>query len=111
MDTMVNFKTFYDIESKGPEYYGTREYFNKNGEWIMSAPFGYDFKCDGNYGYIHYWSNITGDSEYIYKVSLERYNDLYGEFMTEEEGEFNSMRAYEDWEYKDILDAVFREVP
>ena len=102
---------FDDIMSKGEGYYGPRELFDNDGEWIMSAPFGYDFKCDENYGYIRYWSNITGDTEYIYKVSLERYYDLYYEFITAEEGVFDSMRAYEEWEYKDLIDAVYNTVP
>lgn len=111
MDMIIDLKTFYDIESKGLEYYGTREHFNRNGEWVRSAPFGYDFKCDDKYGYIRYWSNVSGDTEYIYTVPLERYYDLYYEFMTEEEGKFESMKAYEEWEYKDLVDAVYRTVP
>lgn len=108
---MIDFKTFYDFESKGPKYYGRREYFNKYGDWIGSVPFGYDFKCDDNYGYIRYWSNVTGDTEYVFKVSLDRYLDLYYEFITEDEGEFETMKAYEEWEYKDLIDAVYKEVP
>ena len=102
---------FYDFESKGPEYYGTREYFNKYGDWIGYAPFGYDFKCDNNYGYIRYWSNVTGDTEYVFKVSLDRYLDLYYEYITEDEGEFETMKAYEEWVYKDLIDAVYQRVP
>ena len=102
---------FYAFMSNGPEYYGAREYFDNNGDWIGSAPFGYDFKCDDHCGYVRYWSNVSGDTEYLYTVSLDRYYDLFYSFMTEDEGEFETMKAYEEWEYKDLIDAIYKRVP
>ena len=44
-------------------------------------------------------------------VSLDRYFDLYYGFITEDEGEFETMKAYEEWEYKDLIDAIYKRVP
>ena len=84
--------TLYDIPRKGPSYLGPREYFNEYGAWMGSLPFGYDFICDANNdcGYIHYWTDITGDAEFedkeflfgrssylaIITVNSEQENDL-----------------------------------
>lgn len=111
-ETIVEFnqelEKFINLKSIGPYYCSPFKHFDKYGECIKTENFGYDMKCDDHYGYIYYWSSIKGDCEYIYKVSLNRYQDLYYNFITEEG--FECMKEYEAWEYKDLLGAVYREV-
>lgn len=99
---------FYNLQSTGLEYYGPREFFNNNGAWMGAAQSGYDFKHDDKYGYIRYWSDIKGDIEYIYQVSLTRYKELYYDFVYKDG--LHAMKEYEDWMYKDLLGAIYREV-
>ena len=87
------------IEHPIIEYYSPQEYFDEYGIWMETADSGYDFKCLEDVGYIYFWSNISGDKEYVLRVPRARFNDLYFDYRYGEG--VKAMRDYEDWEYYD----------
>ena len=103
--------TLYDIPRKGPSYLGPREYFNEYGAWMGSMPIGYDFICDADNdcGYIHYWTDVKGDVEYIQMVTLSLYLKLYEDYVYGEG--VDAMLKYDMDEVVDgIIDVVYRDV-
>ena len=87
------------IEHPFYDHYDEREYFDKEGSWVISAPCGYDFKRLNDVGYIYHWSNIKGETEYILRVPSKRFDKLLYDYLYEE-GK-RAMEEYEEWEYKD----------
>lgn len=87
------------IEHPLVEYYTPREYFDDYGNWMDTADSGYDFKCLEDVGYIYFWSNNSGDKEYVLRVPRARFNDLYFDYRYT--NGIQAMKDYEEWEYYD----------
>ena len=98
-DNIIGWLEYESIEHPLYEHYDTRVLFDEITDWTMTAPYGYDFKQLENVGYIYYWSNITGDTEYILRVPRKRFDELLYDYLYEEG--LKVMHEYEDWEYKD----------
>lgn len=98
-DNIIGWLEYENIEHPLYEHYDDREYFDEDGEWVVSVPYGYDFKRLEDVGYIHHWTNIKGQTEYILRVPRARFDDLIYDYLYEEGS--RAMEAYEDWEYKD----------
>ena len=90
---------YQSIEQPIYEHYDDRELFDENGNWVATPPDGYDFKLVDNVGYIHHWSNIMGDWEYILKVPKARFHELIYDYFYEEGRK--AMEEYDEWVYKD----------
>lgn len=80
-------------------HYDAREVFNANGGWLYSPMEGFDFKGTKEAGYIYHWSDKKGDEEYIIKVPIETFCDLYLEYTIGEGTE--ALVDYRNWDYMD----------
>lgn len=98
-NNIIGWLEYESIEHPLYEHYDDREFFDMNGNWVTSATDGYDFKMCEDVGYIHYWTDVSGQKEYILRVPRARFEDLVHDYLYEEGRRV--MEAYEDWEYKD----------
>lgn len=81
------------------EHYDDRVITDKDMEWIVSKTDGYDFKGLKEIGYIYHWDTRKGRKEYILRVPIERFIDLFNDYLHGEGRQ--AMIDYEEWEYKD----------
>ena len=75
-----NKKEWLEYESiKHPiyEHFDTREFFDEDYEWVASNTDGYDFKGLKDYGYIYHWHTHEGEKEYILRVPIARFKELF----------------------------------
>ena len=97
-----NKKEWLEYESiKHPiyEHFDTREFFDEDYEWVASNTDGYDFKGLKDYGYIYHWHTDEGEKEYILRVPIARFKELFNDYLYGEGRQ--AMADYEEWEYKD----------
>ena len=71
---------------------------------------GYDFICDADNdcGYIHYWTDVKGDAEYIQMVTLSLYLKLYEDYVYG--NGIGAMLEYDETDGDGIIDVVYRDV-
>ena len=92
-------REYESIEHPLFEHYDERECFDGTGEWVASKTDGYDFKGLDRIGYIHHWDTREGEKEYILRVPIARFNDLFNDYL-HGEGR-RAMEEYDEWYYKD----------
>lgn len=95
----IGWLEYESVEHPLYEHYDDRENFDKDGEWVVSETDGYDFKGLQGIGYIYHWNTREGEKEYILRVPIERFKELFNDYL-HGEGR-RAMEEYEDWEYKD----------
>ena len=98
-DNIIGWLEYENTEHPIYIHYDDRELFNEKGNWLTSVMDGYDFKLTNEIGYIHHWSSVEGEKEYILRVPRVRFENLVYEYL-HGDGR-RAMEEYEEWEYKD----------